>query len=114
MPIYQAKRTHPQRQLTEWNHDPNEVHEKVIDPEIEGFRTTIGNPMHVMIEEARGIVETVAIEVAHADNDLKGMAQRVLSRGQICDYKAQRAPDHLLSRSMNTHPATIRRRSRLS
>lgn len=50
--------------LTTRNHNPYEVHEEKVKPEIIGFRSAISQILVVVIEHARSIVEDIAIYLA--------------------------------------------------
>ena len=81
--------------LTAWENHPDKVHEEIIPPEIQKFGSRICDLCVVVIEHAGCIVEDQTVDLAHADNDLEGMAQRM----RICDEKrydeADRAPREL-------------------
>lgn len=80
---------------TEWNHNPDEIHEKIVHPKVVRLRAAVRSVMNVVIEQAGRIVQSIAIEVAHAHDDLQWMAQRVLRNGQVCDQETERAPKKL-------------------
>jgi hypothetical protein len=48
-----------------------------------------------MVKHAGGIVENQAIKLAFADDDLKGVAQSVVCRDEVCDDEAEGAPGEL-------------------
>lgn len=80
---------------TEWNHNPDEIHEEIVHPKVVRLRAAVRSVMNVVIEQAGRIVQSIAIEVAHAHDDLQWMAQRMLRKGQVCDQITERAPKKL-------------------
>lgn len=75
--------THPDW-LTRWNYNPDEVHREVVYPEIIRLWPAVRNTMGVVVNQAGRIVQHVAVQMAHAGDDLQRMAQRVLSEYRIC------------------------------
>ena len=81
--------------LTAWEDHPEEVHEEVVTPEVQKFRATVDDILVVEIECVSGIVQDEAVDLAHADNDLERVAERVRGRYHCCNYEAERAPCEL-------------------
>lgn len=53
--------------LTAWYHNPNEVHEEIISPEVIRFWPTVCQTFDVMIKHARSIVKNISIYLAQRD-----------------------------------------------
>ena len=53
--------------LTSWYHNPDEIHEKIISPEVIRFRPTVCKALGIMIKHARGIVKYISIDLAQGD-----------------------------------------------
>jgi len=85
--------------LTAREDHPDEVHEEVIAPEVEKFRSRVCDLRIVVIEHAGGIVENQSINLAHANNDLKRMAERVRVRDEECYNETDRTPSELMNPS---------------
>ena len=49
--------------LTTWYHNPDEIHEEIIYPEVIRFWPTIRQALGVMIEHAGSIIKNVAINL---------------------------------------------------
>lgn len=81
--------------LTAGEDHPDEVHEKVVDPEVQELRSAICDTLVVMVEHACGIVEDEPVNLPNANNDLQGMAKSMLSGDEGSDNKAQRPPGEL-------------------
>ena len=81
--------------LTKGNHNPDEVHEEIINPKIIHFRSAVGYTMDIVVNQARHIVQYISIQMAHADDDLEWMPQGMLGKRQICHPVAERAPEKL-------------------
>lgn len=80
---------------TEGNDDPDKIHQEIIHPEVIGFRAAVGPLVDVVIEEAGGVIQRIAVEMAHADNHLERMLQGVPIGGQPCNNKAKWSPQEL-------------------
>ena len=50
--------------LTAGYHNPDEVHEEIVPPEVIRFWPTVCQTLNVMIKHARSIVENVSIDLA--------------------------------------------------
>ena len=90
---------------TKGNHDPDKVHEEIINPKIIPFRSTVRYTMDIVVKQARHIVQCIPIQMAHADDELEWMAQGMLGKGQVCHPVAQRAPEKLFNHVQPTWPA---------
>jgi len=94
--------------LTARENHPNEVHEEVVTPEVQKLGSRVRDLRVVVIEHAGCVVENQAVDLAHADDDLEGVAQRV----RVCDEegydKADRAPCEL-SIGPSNQPLTHRK-----
>ena len=82
-------------QLTTRKNHPNEIHKEVIAPEIQKFWTRIGDLGIVVIEHASSIVEDQAVDLADADDDLEGVAERVREGDEVGYDEAEGAPCEL-------------------
>lgn len=85
------------RALTTRQNHPDEVHSKVVNPEVQELRTTVCNLIVVVVEHASGIVEDQAVHLADADNDLEGVAQRVGFQDHVGNDEAHWAPGELFA-----------------
>jgi hypothetical protein len=81
--------------LTARENHPNEVHEEVVSPEVQKLGSRVRDLRVVVIEHAGCVVENQAVDLAHADDDLEGVAERV----RVCDEEGydetDRAPCEL-------------------
>lgn len=82
--------------LTKGDHDPDEVHEEIVDPEVVPLRSTVRHSMDVVVEQTGCVVQGIAVQMGHADHDLEWMAQGILAEGEIGHIVAERSPDQLL------------------
>ena len=78
--------------LTSRKDDPDEVHEKVVEPEIVSFRPAILYVMMVEVEHGCGVVQNVAIYLTKANDELERVAKRMRLRNVECDHIAHRTP----------------------
>ena len=53
--------------LTAGYHNPDEVHEEIVPPEVISFWPTVCQALNVMIKHARSIVKNVSIDLAQGD-----------------------------------------------
>lgn len=72
--------------------DPEGVHQDVVSVEVKGLRTAVHLIVHLLVEEAGGVVEDVAIELAQADDDGGRVAQRVVDEDEVGDGEGEWAP----------------------
>jgi len=61
------------RGLTAGENHPDEVHEEIVEPKVKELWATVGNLLVIVIEHASGIVEDEAVNLSHANNNLKRM-----------------------------------------
>lgn len=61
--------------LTGGNNNPRQVEPKVIHPKVQEFRPAVRHLMEILLGGARRVVEHDAVEVAHADHHLHGVAE---------------------------------------
>jgi hypothetical protein len=52
---------HPESTLTARNNNPDEVHEKEVEPEVIRFRSAVCQILVVVIEHGRSIVKHIAV-----------------------------------------------------
>ena len=89
--------------------NPNKVHEKVIDPEIDELRPEVAYLVIIVFEHARRIVQHISIKLSHGDDGLERVPQRVVAHNQACYDKAQRTPKDLLHRHViSSNPKCLR------
>jgi hypothetical protein len=86
---------HPGSAHTRGDNNPDEVHQKVIQPKIIRLRSGIWSPVDILVKQAGRIIQHVAVQMAHAHNDLDWVAQRMPGCGQVCNNKAQWSPQEL-------------------
>lgn len=53
--------------LTSWYHNPDEIHEEIISPEVIRFWPTVCKALGIMIKHARGIVKYISVDLAQGD-----------------------------------------------
>lgn len=87
---------------TKRNHNPDEIHQEIVDPEVIPFWPAVRDLMDIMVKQTRRVVQCISVQMAHADNYLQWMAQGVLGEYQICHPVAERAPDELTD--VSSHP----------
>jgi hypothetical protein len=75
--------------------DPEAVHEDEVEPVVEGLRPRVADVEYVLVEEARGVVEDVAVELAEGDDELEGVAERVLGCDHVGCCEGEGAPKYL-------------------
>lgn len=66
----------------ERNDNPEGVHEHKVTPEVKRLRARVRTVEEVVVEQARGIVEHVAVELSERDDDLEWIAERVVGRDE--------------------------------
>jgi hypothetical protein len=82
-------------ELTSREDHPYKVHEEIIAPKVQEFRSTICDAFIVVVEHTRSIVEDKAVYLTDGDNYLQGMAQWMVYDNKSRHNKAQRAPGKL-------------------
>ena len=81
--------------LTSWYHNPDEVHEEIISPEVIRFRPTVCKALGIMIKHARGIVKYISIDLAQGDECLERMTEGMLVSDEQCDSEGHGTPTDL-------------------
>lgn len=76
------------------NNNPEEVAEEVVSPEVESFRSAVDNVVDDLLERADGIVQDVAVQLAQADDELEGVAQRVVDNDEVDAEEGHWAPEN--------------------
>lgn len=82
--------------LTTRKNHPNEIHEKVIKPKIQKLRPAVRHPRIIMIKHARRIIKYQTVDLAHADDDLERVPERVRFDDQEREQETDWAPGELL------------------
>jgi len=80
---------------TKGDHDPDEVHKKVIDPKVITLRPTVRHPVSIVIKQACCVIQCIPIQMAHADDYLQWMPEGVLGESQVRHQVTERTPDEL-------------------
>jgi hypothetical protein len=75
-------------ELTAGEDHPNEVHEEIIDPEVQELRSAICNALIIMVKHACSIVEDETVYLADGDDYLQRMAQGMIYGDESCDNEA--------------------------
>lgn len=83
------------QRLTAWEHHPNEVHEKVVTPEVEKLGARINNVLVVEVKGMGCIVQNEAIYLTNTDNDLERVAKWMCGGNHACHDEAERSPSEL-------------------
>ena len=65
---------HRRKIRTRRNHDPDEVHQEVVAPEIQELGAAVHDTLVVVVEHAGRIVQNAAVNLACRDDDLEGVA----------------------------------------
>lgn len=76
------------------NNNPEEVAEEVVSPEVESLRSAVDNVVDNLLERADGVVQDVAVQLAQADDELEGVAQRVLGNDEVDAEEGHWAPEN--------------------
>lgn len=76
--------------LTAADDHPDKVEEEVVEPEV----VPLG-PAVLLVKEARAVVQDVAVDLAHRDDELEGVPRGVLRRDAVRDEEGQGAPGEL-------------------
>lgn len=76
------------------NDNPEEVAEKVVSPEVESLRSAVDNVVDNLLESADSIVENITIQLAQADDDLEGVAERVVGDDEVDAEKGHGTPEN--------------------
>lgn len=76
------------------NDNPEEVAEEVVSPEVESLRSAVDNVVDDLLESTDGIVENITIQLAQADDDLEGVAQRVVGDDEVGAEKGHGTPEN--------------------
>lgn len=69
--------------LTSRHDDPDEIHPDVIHPEVKRLWTAVRYAFDVVVVQASGIIQDIAVQMGHAYNDAQRMLQRVVDGGQV-------------------------------
>lgn len=88
-------------QLTAWENHPNEVHEEVISPKVEKFRSRVRDLSVIVIEHAGCIVEDQAVDLAYADDDLERVAEGMRVGDEEGHDEAEGSPCELQNSSIS-------------
>lgn len=59
---------------TRGDNNPDEVHQKVIQPKIIRLRSGIWSVVDIVVKQTGRIIQGVAVQMAHAHNDLNRVA----------------------------------------
>lgn len=78
--------------LTAREHHPDEVHEEIVHPEVQKFRSRVCDACVEMIEHAGGIVEDQSVDLTNTNDDLERMTERVRGRDKQGNDEAERSP----------------------
>lgn len=62
---------------TEWDNDPDKIHQEIVYPEVVRFGTAIWQISRIVIKEACCVIQRIPVEMAHTNDHLKGMLQGV-------------------------------------
>lgn len=92
------------RELTGGNNNPRQVEPKVIHPKVQKLGPAVRHVVEVFLGGARGVVEHDAVEVAHADHHLHGVAEGAVPRDAEGGVEGEGAPDKL-SRRLEAYPS---------
>ena len=65
------------------NDDPEGIHQDEVSPEVGGLGARVRHVQNVVVEEARRVVEDIAIELAERDDELERVAERVVDADEI-------------------------------
>lgn len=76
------------------NDNPEEVAEEVVSPEVESLRSAVDNVVDDLLESADSIVENITIQLAQADDDLEGVAERVVGDDEVDAEKGHGTPEN--------------------
>lgn len=66
--------------LTQRNHNPDEIHQEIIDPKVIRLRSAVRSSVDVMVEKAGRIIQGVTVKVTHANDQLEWMMQGALRK----------------------------------
>ena len=82
-------------ELTRRDNDPDEVHEEIVEPEVESLWSAVCDISVVMVEGVGCIVEDQSIHLANADDDLERVSKRVRGRNKYRNHEADWSPGEL-------------------
>ena len=77
------------------NDDPEEVHENEVAPVVGCLRASVRDVEDVMVEQRGRVVQNIAVELTERDDQLQGVAERVVDGDQIGGDEGERAPKGL-------------------
>lgn len=103
--VYYKKKSQPMMGIpgtarhTRRDNNPDEVHQKVIQPKIIRLRSGIWSTVDIVVKQTGRIIQGVAVQMAHAHNDLDRVAQGMPGCGQVCNNEAQWSPQELIRKS---------------
>lgn len=83
-----------------WDDKPEEVHHKVVHPEIKELRARVDDALVVVVEHAGGVVEDDTVELAGGDDDLDWVAEWVAGGDHGGDDEAKWSPHELEAESV--------------
>lgn len=104
--------SYPKKKHTRRHDNPDEVHEKIVQPKVVWLRSAIWPTIDIVIEQTSGIVQCIAVKMGHTHNQLHGVAQRMPHSSQIGHEKAQRTPEKLLFRQSQSNYSILPQETR--
>jgi hypothetical protein len=75
--------------------DPEGVHENEVAPVVRGLGARVRNVEDVVVEHGGSVVEDIAVELAKRDNELEGVAERMVVGDEGSGNEGQRTPKGL-------------------
>jgi hypothetical protein len=75
--------------------DPEGVHQDKVSPVVRSLWPRVGETQHALVEQARRVVQHVAVELAERYDDLEGVTERVVDGDERGREKRERAPGGL-------------------
>jgi hypothetical protein len=70
-------------QLTNWNDDPESIHEYKVPIVVVRLGAGVHLAEQLLVKDACGVVENIAIKLAEGNDDLKGMTERMIRHDHV-------------------------------
>jgi hypothetical protein len=77
------------------NDNPESIHQDKVSPVVSGLGARVRHVENVMIEHGGCVVENVAVELTEGDDELEGVAERVVVGDETGGDEGKGAPEGL-------------------
>jgi hypothetical protein len=77
------------------DNNPESVHQDKVAPVVGGLGAGVGNIEDVVVEQRSCVVQDVAVELAERDDELEGVAQRMVNSDEVGCNEGEGSPEGL-------------------